>query len=1545
MRKKLLFLYLALLPALAVQAQLQEDGSYLSDGLYYKLDSEAMTASVTRNKKGGYTGDIVVPASITTDDGKTYAVTAVEYDAFQGTAITSFTCGENILQMGTLTNSYWWYPFSFQNCSQLKSATINGRIGDVNYNRGSYSATLNGISQAMFQGCSALESVTLGSSIKVIGESAFSYSKSLREVHLSDSLLIIGASAFSGLENLTEVNFPSSLRLIDHYAFQGAGLTKVDIHPRHVSPLPYVDLNNDGTPDGPDPNSLLAITQSNYKDNTGMFTDCIINGYAFANCRSLAEINLSGDVSMSGAAILNTAWREAQPDGVLYIGENAISYKGNVEDYLETLDGSLTIKEGTKRLMRDFCWSVRYINPLIAQEYSQTIFSRVNLPQSLEFIDTYAFYDSQIWDITIPESVKWIGNGAFAKCTVSRIYMQPTVPPSVDGAGICSMRLCEDPISTSSKGYIYKMYVSSASYEAYCEAYQIHDFYQIVPMDGRDSVTGFLYAVNKADKTATITESYGGTIPATIQHEGEDYTVTALAEWSVEVNLEDAEYGKLILPETLRTIAPNAISYYNFYRIGGIPSLEIPASVDSIGFPFTNTTVDFTVSPDNKTFDSRDGCNSIIHTATNTLMAAGYNFHIPASVTAIGNDVFRNHEKIRNIDLPAGLKSIGKRAFAACHSLQGIDIPEGLTEIGDGAFAACDSITSLHIPASVQKIGLGAFSGCLWLTNITVEPANKVYDSRENCNAIVETATNTLIQGCTIQPYIDAEGTTLYNTTLVIPNGIARIGDYAFGMYDYTINYRSYTKDRGKTFQTIVLPPTCTSLGIGAFGEFLPQLNTLIVRTKEKLRFIDSYGMECSPSEVVKSGSVRYYLPVGTLSLYDNSNSYERDFLNRCKEGYLVNGCELNDVDMSATLTTAVLDEEGCLKVPASASGYYEGETYTMTGVGFTTNTAIRDVQKVELPETITRINSGTFFGCQALTSINLPEGLKYIGKRTFYNCQALENLTLPESVEYVGQWAFTNVPITLEEEDGISYFGRIVYADKAQTIKDTLTFREGTTVIAENQFDPKRAQIRDTKFQITFPKSLKTICGNAFGQSLTMTLNANITSYAEVPPVVCQESNGYEESYYQGNKFEIDTLYIPSGSKEAYLTQGGDFTEEMGHVMGFWNPRTVIEMGGYEANGIHYALNAEDGTAVLTSVDIAYNAALDIPETIMVEEKSYTVTGIGGYALSSCSIPSINIPQTVTRIGEGAFQNCRVESVEIPQNVGDFGAYTFENSAVKEVSLPEGMTCIPKGMFNNSTQVASIILPSTLKTIEDYAFKYAHLRYLILPDSVTYIGDQAFAWLGLLNSEEDELGVAKPRGNTMEVNSEDTLLMARTFVTLPESVTHIGKRAFKNIQALESFIREPEGVLTQATFDGYSTIIRLPYGLTEAYQRCNLQNELIERAPQNYTLTYMIDGEVYREVSLPEGTLLTGLLVPEDREGYLFSGWTLEGGQEIPEGMVMPYGGFTLYGSYLVDGIQEFAATQKGTATIYSLDGRQLNGLPSKKGLYLSRGRKILVK
>ena len=255
----------------------------------------------------------------------------------------------------------------------------------------------------------------------------------------------------------------------------------------------------------------------------------------------------------------------------------------------------------------------------------------------------------------------------------------------------------------------------------------------------------------------------------------------------------------IIIPDSVTSIGNGS-----FYCCFSLTSIRIPDSVTSIGdeaFSGCSSLTSITI-PNSVTSirsESFYDCSSLT------------SITIPNSVTSIGDAAFENCESLTSIIIPDSVTSIGYNAFQYCHSLTSITIPDSVTSIRDNAFEYCFSLTSITIPKSVISIGNSVFIGCSSLTSIFVDADNTVYDSRNNCNGIIKTSTNTLIAGC---------------STTIIPNSVKSIGSYAFSgsssLTSITIP-NSVTSIGNNAFEychsltSITIPDSVTSIGASAF--------------------------------------------------------------------------------------------------------------------------------------------------------------------------------------------------------------------------------------------------------------------------------------------------------------------------------------------------------------------------------------------------------------------------------------------------------------------------------------------------------------------------------------------------------------------------------------------------------------------------------------------------------------------------------------------------------------------------------------------------------
>ena len=401
--------------------------------------------------------------------------------------------------------------------------------------------------------------------------------------------------------------------------------------------------------------------------------------------------------------------------------------------------------------------------------------------------------------VTIPATVTYdgttysvtaIGEGAFLRCTRLTSVDIPNSVTEIDDyafeecTGLTSIVIPNSVTSIGRQAFMDCTGLTSIDIPNSVKAISSYAFYNTAWYDNQPD--GLIYA-------GMVAYKYKGTMPS-----------------GTNMTLKEGTLG---------------IAVCAFMECTGLTSIVIPNSVTEVGvlaFMDCPGLTSLVVESGNPRYDSRNNCNAIIETASNTLIAGCKNTIIPNSVTEIGYGAFKN-----------------------CTALTSIDIPNSVTKIGEIAFEGCDGLTGIVIPNSVTEIGEEAFDWCPGLTSLVVESGNPRYDSRNNCNAIIETASNTLIAGCknTIIPNsVTAIGDCAFEgctglTSIDIPNSVTNIGDCAF------------SECTGLT--SIVIPNSVTDIGEGAFSECTG--------------LTDMYCYIADPSRV-SSGFGQFYLDGGDYS-------------------------------------------------------------------------------------------------------------------------------------------------------------------------------------------------------------------------------------------------------------------------------------------------------------------------------------------------------------------------------------------------------------------------------------------------------------------------------------------------------------------------------------------------------------------------------------------------------------------------------------------------------------------------------------------------------
>ena len=909
--------------------------------------------------------------------------------------------------------------------------------------------------------------------------------------------------------------------------------------------------------------------------------------------------------------------------------------------------------------------------------------SNAGVVYQVKAIGTKAFYcNSNIKSLTIPNSVITIGDNAFFNCTQLKSLTMGNSVTSIGGyafygcVGLTSVTIPNSVITIGNDAFFNCNKLESVMMGNSVKTIGDYAFYvcsKLTNVNFPSSVTsiGSKAFFNCKMKNVTLSNAmaYIGSEAFSVCDSLESVTIIGNGE-------------TIIAAEAFRTCS-------------SLKRVTIGSGVDSIGtyaFGYCRALSDLTIENGLKSIgrNSFYNCPALTSlTIPNSVVSIGdYAFYncqaltsltIPNSVTSIGNHVFNGCSALTRLTIPNSVTSIGNYAFNYCSALASLTIGNSVTSIGDYAFNDCSALTHLTIPASVTIIGQGAFRNCSGLTSIKVVDGNPVWDSRNNCNAIIETSSNGLLMGC-------------MNT--IIPDDVAFIGDVAFsgcsGLKSITIP-NSVSMIGSSAFsgctglKSITIPNSVSQIGNYAFSGCTGLTSVTIgsrVQSMGSYTFSNCHAIlrvnslaHTPPSSGgwIFESSVRenalLCVPSGCKEAYRESN-YWKDFM----MSEFVYDFEMNGIYYAITgdRTVAVVmgPYSGDINIPTMTS--YMGTVYRVTSIAHEAFWRSSGVTSVTIPGSVTSIDNNAFTECSGLTSITIPQSVTSIGYVAFAGCSGLTSINVAS--------------------------GNTVYdsRDNCNAIIETATNR--LLVACINTVIPNTVTtIGDYAFyntaitSVTIPNSVTSIEGGAF---MSCSALKSVICLATTPPHI---EVGSIFGTFEDNTYENGTLYVPQGCKSVYQAADG------------WKDFSTFKELTYDfmVNGICYTITG-DNTVEVCENPTLYSGDLVVPISVTYDGKTYQVTGIGDYAFEGCTgLTRITIPSSVTYIGDAAFSNCGLVTLTIPNSVTTIGWFAFSYcNALSSVTIGASVTSIGEYAFTSCPNLNSVTcLGTTPPTILDDVF------------------------------------------------------------------------------------------------------------------------------------------------------------------------------------------------------------------------------------------------
>lgn len=350
-------------------------------------------------------------------------------------------------------------------------------------------------------------------------------------------------------------------------------------------------------------------------------------------------------------------------------------------------------------------------------------------------------------------------------------------------------------------------------------------------------------------------------------------------------------------------------------------------------------------------------------------------------------------------------------------------------------------------------------------------------------------------------------------------------------------------------------------------------------------------------------------------------------------------------------------------------------------------------------------VPEGIFVQCSSLEKVTFGDAVTTIGNSAFYECTGLKSIEFPESLKYIGDYSFKGCTglTCIDIPENVEYIGNGAFYEC--TSLKSISIPDGAYVGAQ-----AFSKCGSVTFSIILPIDVNSIPDYAFQ-------NSGITSITIPNSVTTIGKRSFENC----TKLRAITIpqYVTSIGEYAFLGSGIQEVTLFPSVVGNW-----------------------------------FNKNTSLRKVILGE----SVREISDYAFSNCwELSVVSISSGVTTIGNYAFESCNIATINIPESVVRIGNFAFSDNPLSAVSIPSGVTSIGKSAFEYCSVLNSVVLPETLLSIGEYAFRGCNLNTITIPENVSSIGRGAFYQNPLAS------------------------------VIIPANVTSLGSGAFQNCDQLTS--------------------------------------------------------------------------------------------------------------------------------------------------------------